>query len=162
MLTAPLLASLAVISSLPDPALCDTVYKPTWDSLDTRPLPPWYDEVKFGVFISWGLFAVPSYGNEWFWHKWKTDKEPDLVKFMEANYPPGFTYEDFAPMFKAELFDPEQWADVVEASGAKYVNWSHCLSPPPPYAPCQPSLVVRNSPGSLSSLKSTLTAMMMH
>ena len=90
-----------------------------WDSLDTRPLPTWFDEAKFGIFISWGLFAVPAYGDEWFWYKWKTGKSADLVKFMEDNYPPNFTYEDFAPMFKAELFDPDQWADIIEASGAK-------------------------------------------
>ena len=95
----------------------DTKYEPNWDSLDTRPLPAWYDEVKFGVFISWGLYAVPGFDNEWFWYNWKTRKYPDIVKFMEDNYPPDFTYADFAPMLKAELFDPEQWADVIEASG---------------------------------------------
>ena len=29
-------------------------YEPTWDSLDKRPLPAWYDEAKFGIFIHWG------------------------------------------------------------------------------------------------------------
>ena len=96
-------------------------YEPNWDSLDKRPLPDWYDEVKFGVFVSWGLFAVPGVSSEWFWYNWKTRKNPDLVKFMEQNYPPYFTYADFAPMFKAELFDPEEWTDLFEASGAKWV-----------------------------------------
>ena len=45
-----------------------------------------------------------------------------IVKFMQDNYPPGFNYDDFAPMLKAELFDPDQWADIIEASGAKYVE----------------------------------------
>lgn len=40
---------------------------------------------------------------------------------MEANYPPGFSYEDFGPLFTAEFFDPNQWADILKASGAKYV-----------------------------------------
>ena len=48
----------------------------TWDSLDSRPLPKWYDESKFGIFIHWGVFSVPSWGQadssgdasaEWFW-----------------------------------------------------------------------------------------------
>lgn len=30
-------------------------YTPDWDSLDTRPLPVWYDKAKFGIFIHWGL-----------------------------------------------------------------------------------------------------------
>lgn len=42
-------------------------YEPTWGSLDARPLPAWFDEAKFGVFIHWGVFSVPSFGSEWFW-----------------------------------------------------------------------------------------------
>lgn len=35
-------------------------YAPRWSSLDTRPLPTWYDEAKFGIFIHWGtlLFII--------------------------------------------------------------------------------------------------------
>jgi hypothetical protein len=46
-------------------------YDPTWDSLDYRPLPQWYDDAKFGIFIHWGVFSVPSFGSEWFWSSWK-------------------------------------------------------------------------------------------
>lgn len=46
-------------------------YEPTWASLDNRPLPKWYDENKVGIFIHWGVFAVPSFGSEWFWANWK-------------------------------------------------------------------------------------------
>jgi hypothetical protein len=48
-----------------------TQYTPTWDSLDSRPLPQWYDEAKIGIFIHWGVFSVPSFGSEWFWSEWK-------------------------------------------------------------------------------------------
>jgi len=46
-------------------------YEPTWESLDTRPLPQWYDDAKVGIFIHWGVYAVPSYGSEWFWMNWR-------------------------------------------------------------------------------------------
>ena len=46
-------------------------YTPDWSSLDTRPLPNWYDDGKFGIFIHWGVFSVPAYGSEWFWWYWK-------------------------------------------------------------------------------------------
>jgi alpha-L-fucosidase len=39
------------------------------------------------------------------------------VKQYGADYP----YQDFAPQFRAELFDPDHWADVFARSGAKYV-----------------------------------------
>lgn len=42
-------------------------YDPTWESLDRRPLPSWFDQAKFGIFIHWGVFSVPSFGSEWFW-----------------------------------------------------------------------------------------------
>lgn len=42
-------------------------YDPTWESLDSRPLPSWFDQAKFGIFIHWGVFSVPSFGSEWFW-----------------------------------------------------------------------------------------------
>jgi len=46
-------------------------YTSDWDSLDSRPLPLWYDDAKFGIFIHWGVFSVPSFGSEWFWVNWK-------------------------------------------------------------------------------------------
>ena len=98
-------------------------YQPTWESLDSRPLPEWYDDAKLGIFIHWGVFSVPSFSHnglaEWFVYNWQHEKDPVLTKFMEDNYPPGFTYADFAPMFRAELFDPDQWVDIFNSSGAK-------------------------------------------
>ena len=36
-------------------------------------------------------------------------------------YGADFPYQNFAPQFRAELFDPDHWADVFQRSGAKYV-----------------------------------------
>lgn len=36
-------------------------YEPTWESLDSRPLPKWYDEAKVGIFIHWGVYRYESY-----------------------------------------------------------------------------------------------------
>jgi alpha-L-fucosidase len=94
-------------------------YEPNWESLDSRPLPTWFDEAKVGIFITWGVFSVPSFGSEWFWWTWKTAKNPALVEFMKNNYRPDFTYADFAPKFTAEFYDANEWADILEASGAK-------------------------------------------
>ena len=100
-------------------------YQPTWDSLDKRPLPEWYDQAKFGIFMHWGVYSVPSFGGEWFWYNWQGHKQTTIVDFMKKNYPPDFTYPDFAPMFKAELFDPNKWASLFQQSGAKYVIGLH-------------------------------------
>ncbi|KAK0046205.1 alpha-L-fucosidase [Biomphalaria pfeifferi] len=97
-------------------------YEPNWQSLDARPLPPWYDEAKIGIFLHWGVFSVPSYVGAWFWWYWKgTQPNLAVVEFMKQNYPPSFTYADFAPEFTAEFYNPNQWADIFKASGAQYV-----------------------------------------
>lgn len=96
-------------------------YAPNWHSLDTRPTPAWYDEAKIGIFLHWGVFSVPSFGSEWFWWDWQGAKVPAFREFMERNYRPGFTYQDFAPQFKAEFFDPDRWTEIFKKAGARYV-----------------------------------------
>ncbi|XP_066901619.1 alpha-L-fucosidase [Halyomorpha halys] len=102
-------------------------YDPNWSSLDARILPSWFDKVKVGIFIHWGVYAVPSICSEWFWIDWKGNPSPnvkaqqEITEFMEKNYKPGFTYQDFANDFTAEFFNATEWADLIEKSGAKYV-----------------------------------------
>lgn len=93
-------------------------YTPDWASLDSRPLPQWYDGLKVGVFIHWGVFSVPAFRSERFWWDWQGAKYNDCVQFMEANYRPGFTYPDFGPLFTASQFDANKWADILDKSGA--------------------------------------------
>ena len=105
-----------------DPRRCTAPprrYSPDWPSLDSRPLPAWFDEAKFGVFVHWGVFSVPAWGSEWFWWHWQGEKLPQYESFMKENYPPDFSYADFGPRFTARFFHPDSWADLFEAAGAK-------------------------------------------
>ena len=100
-------------------------YQPNWESINARPVPAWFDEAKFGIFIHWGVYAVPAWGPkgqyaEWYWHDMQ-DRNGPTWKFHVATYGEKFQYQDFAPRFKAEMFDPDHWADIFERSGAKYV-----------------------------------------
>jgi alpha-L-fucosidase len=108
-------------------ATADTAYQPNWESLDKRPCPTWYLDAKFGIFIHWGVYSVPSWGApkeyaEWYWNHIE-DRKPGNPwrQFHEKNYGKNFDYKDFAPMFRAELFNPDQWADIFFRSGAKYI-----------------------------------------
>lgn len=94
-------------------------YTPDWESLDSRPLPKWYDEAKVGIFVHWGVFSVPGFGSEWFWWNWQGLKNPSYVSFMKSNYRSGFTYPDFADDYRAIFFNPDEWATLFQASGAK-------------------------------------------
>ena len=111
-------------------ATAQTRYQPNWDSLDSRPVPSWYQDARFGIFIHWGLYSVPAFAPpnikgqtpyaEWYWNS-LTSKKSATVDFHNKTYGANFQYPEFAPSFKAELFDPDRWADVFERSGAKYV-----------------------------------------
>lgn len=57
---------------------------------------------------------------EWYWHSLVRD-DPNVVAFHERVYGQDFTYADFGPMFKAELFDPDDWAILFKKAGIKYV-----------------------------------------
>lgn len=94
-------------------------YEPTWESLDLRPLPRWYDDAKVGIFIHWGVYSVPTFGTEWFWTNWRQEKVPAYIDYMNKNFKPGFTYQEFAPQFTAEHFDAVEWAKLFEQSGAR-------------------------------------------
>ena len=50
-------------------------YQPTWDSLDTRPSPGWYDQAKLGIFVHWGPYSVPAVVSEWFWFYWRRNDQ---------------------------------------------------------------------------------------
>jgi alpha-L-fucosidase len=122
-----LAAFLAGASLLAGTARSQTRYEPNWESLDTRPTPQWYLDAKFGIFIHWGVYSVPAWGAhqqyaEWYWNN-IANKKPDNPwwQFHKRVYGEGFEYQEFAPQFKAELFDPDRWADLFYRSGAKYV-----------------------------------------
>ncbi|MEO5681761.1 MAG: alpha-L-fucosidase [Chitinophagaceae bacterium] len=111
-------------------------YSADWNSLDARPIPNWFTDAKFGIFIHWGVYSVPAWapvGNEyatyskyaeWYWNRLVTDSSKvgkAFRDFHHNSYGPNFKYQDFAPQFKADLFKPEQWANIFKDAGAQYV-----------------------------------------
>ena len=106
-------------------------YDATWDAIDRRPTPEWYTASKFGIFIHWGVYSVPAYAAgeyqgsesvrgvvlELAGGREEGDRShgPGALTwdFHKRNYGADFPYFDFAPMFRAELFDPDHWADVI-------------------------------------------------
>ena len=114
--------------SCPLPSVAAAPYAANWSSLDARPMPAWYLDAKFGVFIHWGVYSVPAWGKkgeyaEWYWrHVQSTDpKDAEWQEFHAKNYGKDFPYQDFAPRFTAELFDARQWASLFARAGVKYV-----------------------------------------
>jgi alpha-L-fucosidase len=108
--------------------------EPSWSSIDKRPTPAWFEDAKFGIFIHWGVYSVPSFAPtsgsvyaryaEWYWKRLVTadmEGHKEFEAFHHRAYGPQFRYQDFAPMWKAELYDPAQWAELFARAGARYV-----------------------------------------
>ncbi len=97
-------------------------YKDNWDSLSGYPVPKWFREAKFGIFIHWGVYSVPAFGSEWYSRNMYIQGSPEFEHHVKTYGPhKEFGYKDFIPMFTAEKFNAAEWADLFEKAGAKYV-----------------------------------------
>ncbi len=123
-----------ILFIIPSLVFAQRTYSPTWESIDKRPIPEWFQNAKFGIFIHWGLYSVPAWSPrgtyaEWYeyWLKNKTlfgngnFKGSEIYDYHVNTYGKDFKYSDFAPMFKAQDFDADAWTDLFEKAGAKYV-----------------------------------------
>ncbi|HVY88808.1 MAG TPA: alpha-L-fucosidase [Hyphomonadaceae bacterium] len=127
-------------------------------ALAARPCPDWYARPQLGIFIHWGIFAVPAYAPggvsiselfrtdydnamaispyaEWYWNAMRVAGSPTAERHARLYH--GQPYEAFRPDFEAaaEAFDANAWADLFKASGAGYVVFvtkhhdGYCLWP---------------------------------
>jgi alpha-L-fucosidase len=95
-------------------------FQPTWDSLkENYHVPAWFYEAKFGLFMHWGVYAVPAHHNEWYEkHMYGADRSWHAEHFGPQD---KFGYKDFIPLFTQEKFDPDAWAELFRKAGAKFV-----------------------------------------
>lgn len=109
------------------------MYENNWESLNKRPVPEWFADAKFGIFIHWGLYSVPAYAPKGKYAEWygyhcdeiveRSENDREYFYYHQQKYGPDFKYNDFAGEFRAELFDADKWAELFQKSGAKYINF---------------------------------------
>ena len=93
-----------------------------WASLSDFTVPAWYQKAKFGIFIHWGAYAVPAFGNEWYPRNMYQQGTPEFEHHRKVYGPQDqFGYRDIIPLFKAEKFDAAAWADLFQQAGARFV-----------------------------------------
>lgn len=104
------------------------VYKPTLNSLRSHATPEWFKDVKFGMFIDYGLYSVAGYAPKLDtgamypdWYLYNMYHSPEVVKYHKPTWGPDFQRDDFIPLFKAENFDPEEIAKIAADAGMRYV-----------------------------------------
>ncbi|MGN0400550.1 MAG: alpha-L-fucosidase [Blautia sp.] len=97
-------------------------YSDSWESLGNYRPPRWYEDIKFGIFIHWGVYSVPAFGSEWYPRNMYIQGSPEYEYHIKTYGPhKEFGYKDFIPMFRAEHFQPEEWVDLFKKAGAEYV-----------------------------------------
>ena len=112
--TAALAAVDAVIAAGP--------YDATWESLAAYRPPRWYREARFGIFLHWGAYSVPAFGNEWYPRNMYRQGSPAFEHHRETYGPQDrFGYKDLIPHFRMERFDPAEWAALFKRAGAQFV-----------------------------------------
>jgi alpha-L-fucosidase len=97
-------------------------FEANWDSLKGFKVPEWYIDGKFGIFIHWGVYSVPAFGSEWYPRQMYLKDAPEFEHHVKTWGPQDkFGYKDFIPMFRAQKWDPQHWAELFKRSGARYV-----------------------------------------
>src|SRR5512137_2983614 len=129
-------ATTATLLANPATAIPQSEPEASWEALDRRPNPPWFDDAKLGILIHWSVFSVPAvawvypdkpygYGGHSCWYGLYVDRlrplaSPEQQAKFEAFHRQtygGVPFKALAPLFKGEAFDPVQWAALFKRAG---------------------------------------------
>ena len=66
----------------------------------------WFFESRYGMFVHWGLYSIPGWHEQ---HQWRARV-------------PRAEYVRLADQWNPKKFNPDEWLDLMEASGMKYIT----------------------------------------
>ncbi len=105
-----------------------------------REVPEWFLDAKLGFMVSWGAFSVPAWGEpigelgtiedwkewfrhnpyaEWYYNTIRIEGSP-AREYHKKNFN-DCDYDDLLDMWKAEKFQPDEWAKLFAYAGAQYI-----------------------------------------
>ncbi|MBO8131977.1 MAG: alpha-L-fucosidase [Candidatus Marinimicrobia bacterium] len=115
-------------------------FSPSFESLEkVNPVPEWFKDAKFGIYLHWGVYSVPAFANEWYprnmyiegsaENKHHIEKYGDISKWPYHYFIIGAkdkqgNFVQFAPKLKSKggNFDPDEWAQLFADAGAKFAG----------------------------------------
>ena len=75
----------------------------------------WFREAKFGLFVHWGLYAIPA-------GEWKGERSPGIGEWvMHRMQIPVKEYELLTKQFNPFKFDADEWVKLAKDAGMKYI-----------------------------------------
>src|SRR5688572_6501200 len=75
----------------------------------------WFHEAKYGLFIHWGLYAIPA-------GEWKGKRIPGIGEWiMNRAKIPVAEYEQLARQWNPVKYDAEAWVQLAKDAGMKYI-----------------------------------------
>jgi alpha-L-fucosidase len=75
----------------------------------------WWREARFGMFIHWGVYAVPA-------GEWKGQKIGNIGEWiMNRGKIPVADYKEIAKQFNPVKYDPDSWVRMAKDAGMKYI-----------------------------------------
>jgi alpha-L-fucosidase len=104
-------AGLATIATLPRPLAAFAAAKPTPAQVAPSGIPrfgdarDWFFEKRFGMFVHWGLYAIPGWHEQ---HQWRARV-------------PRAEFVKLAAQWNPVKFNPEAWLDLLQEAGMKYI-----------------------------------------
>ncbi|MDR1813610.1 MAG: alpha-L-fucosidase [Tannerella sp.] len=111
-------------------------WKPTPESIDQHPTPSWFEDLKFGMFVDWGLWSVGAYATkmeheamypDWYEYRMVDDNRPykdnhiSLIPYHHKNWGKDVERGDFIPLFTAEKYDPDWLVKFAYDCGMRYL-----------------------------------------
>ncbi|NOR33440.1 MAG: hypothetical protein GQ579_02040, partial [Bacteroidales bacterium] len=119
------------------PEYLDGPYEPDWNSLADHETPQWFEDAVLGFYFHWGPYSVPAFGcwggrnmympdggtsENWGHVEDQYENTYDYVKKVYGDPGLEWGYKDFIPMFKAEKWDPDAWAELFKMAGADFAG----------------------------------------
>ncbi len=105
-----------------DDVINEGPFSDSWESLCDFEVPSWFSKSKFGIFVHWGLYSIPAFANEWYSRNMYIQGSPEFEHHIKTYGPhKDFGYKDFIPLFTADKFNPDEWAELFRKAGARYL-----------------------------------------
>jgi len=119
------------------PEYLDGPYESEWSSLANHETPQWFEDAVLGFYFHWGPYSVPAFGcwggrnmympdggtsENWGHIEDQYENTYDYVRKVYGDPGLEWGYKDFIPMFKAEKWDPEAWAELFKMAGADFAG----------------------------------------